>query len=205
MSDSKNVTCEYLVDNQLCRAVKEDEEGTTARQKSCVEAVKNSCCYLCSHKVSCEISCDYLDKSGTSRTTNQKSVNVDQEIERCHERIARLAGLFADGKIGEESFAVATKSLENRIESLKKAKDNPNVVLSSSAVAGRFEDASDGRPTLLWYIVPFLFGILGGLIGYVATKDEDKDMANGMLFFGILWSFILYFFYWIVVISILFR
>ncbi len=205
MSASKNVTCEYLTDNQFCKAVKEDEEATIARQKDYVEAVKNSCCYLCSHKASCEIGCDYLDKPRTSRTANQKSVNIDQDIERCHERIERLAGLLADGRIGEESFTVATKSLENRIESLRKAKDDPNVILSSSVAADRLEDKSYEKPTLLWYVVPFLFGILGGLIGYVATKDEDKDMVNGMLFFGILWSFILYFFYWIAITSILFR
>jgi len=67
------------------------------------------------------------------------------------------------------------------------------------------EEASSGRPTLLWYFVPFFFGILGGLVGYVGTKDEDKDMANGLLLFGAIWSIILYIFYWIVFSSLIFH
>jgi hypothetical protein len=46
------------------------------------------------------------------------------------------------------------------------------------------------RPTSLWYLVPFLFGILGGIVAYVAVKDRDADMAFGLLIFGILWTVI---------------
>jgi hypothetical protein len=203
MSENNMVKCEYLVDNQLCRSIIEDESGLSAREKGCLEAVKNLCCYLCSHRESCEISCSYLDKPGTSKVTDQKSVNVDQEIRQCQERIERLAGLLADGKIGEESYAAATKALENRIEALKKAKGNPNVMLSSSRGIIGSEDVSSGGPTLLWYLVPFFFGILGGIVGYVGTKDEDKGMADGLLLFGALWSIILYGIYWFAVLSLL--
>ena len=130
MSETNMVNCEHLVDNQLCKSIIEDESGLAVREKGCLETVKNLCCYLCSHRESCEISCSYLDKPGTSKVTDQKSVNVDQEIRQCQERIERLAGLLADGKIGEESYAAATKALENRLEALKKAKGNPNVMLS---------------------------------------------------------------------------
>ena len=129
-------------------------------------------------------------------------MSVDQEIRDCQERIERLAVLLADGKIGEQSYATATRTLENRLEALKKAKDNPNDMLSSSRGIDRFEGTSSERPTLFWYFVPFFFGILGGLVGYVATKDDDKDMANGLLLFGAIWSIILYIFYWFILTSI---
>lgn len=45
-------------------------------------------------------------------------------------------------------------------------------------------------PSLMWYLVPFFFGILGGIVGYVAVKDRDEDMAFGLLWFGIIWTVI---------------
>ena len=46
------------------------------------------------------------------------------------------------------------------------------------------------KPSSVWYLVPFLFGVVGGLIGYVAFRDEDSDMAKGLLIFGIFMSVI---------------
>ncbi len=205
MSESGTVDCEYLVDNQLCRSIVEDEEGKTAREKGCSQIVKNMCCYLCERRESCETSCSYLDKSGGSQITEQKTLNIEQETRACQERIARLAVLLADGKIGEQSYVAATKALEDRLEALKSARGNPNVLLFTSRDVGRSEEVSSGKPTLLWYFVPFFFGILGGLVGYVGTKDEDKDMANGLLLFGAVWSIILYIIYWIALSSLIFH
>ena len=52
-------------------------------------------------------------------------------------------------------------------------------------------------PSNLWYLVPFFFGIIGGLIAYVGTKDEDRDMATNLLVFGLFWSLILAFITWV--------
>lgn len=54
--------CEYLVNNRLCGALSEDEEGKNVRDESCTNELKNFCCYLCNLRYSCEISCNYLDK-----------------------------------------------------------------------------------------------------------------------------------------------
>lgn len=204
MSESSTLDCEFLVDNQLCGSIVEDEEARAAREKGCLQSVKNMCCYRCEHRESCEISCNYLDKPDASQSTGQKTLNIDQETRECQERIERLAVLLADGKIGEQSFLAATKALENKMDALKKAKSNPDIMLSTSRDVEGLEEASAGKPTLLWYLVPFFFGILGGLVGYVGTKDEDKDMANGLLLFGTVWSIILYIFYWIVLSSLIF-
>src|SRR4030042_3931086 len=140
MGESSTVDCEYLVDNQLCRSIIENEEGRDAREKGCSEAVKNLCCFLCARRESCDVGCNYLDKSGVVQNVSQSAVSIEQEIRTCEERIERLAVLLADGKIGEQSYVAATKALENRLDALKKAKSNPNVVLSSSSDVSGFED-----------------------------------------------------------------
>jgi len=40
-------------------------------------------------------------------------------------------------------------------------------------------------PSNLWYPVPFFFGTIGGLIDYIETKDDDREMAFNLLIFGI--------------------
>lgn len=42
-----------------------------------------------------------------------------------------------------------------------------------------------------WWLVPFMFGILGGIIAYVGVKEDDEDMASNLLIFGIVWSIVL--------------
>lgn len=44
------------------------------------------------------------------------------------------------------------------------------------------------KPSNAWYIVPFIFGLIGGLIGYLVVKEDDPDMATGLLWFGIFMS-----------------
>jgi uncharacterized membrane protein YvbJ len=42
------------------------------------------------------------------------------------------------------------------------------------------------RPTRAWFLVPFFFNILGGVVGYFAVKNDDKRMANELLTFGVI-------------------
>jgi hypothetical protein len=42
------------------------------------------------------------------------------------------------------------------------------------------------RPTRAWYIAPILFSILGGIIGYLAVRKKDKQLANRLLILGII-------------------
>jgi hypothetical protein len=46
-------------------------------------------------------------------------------------------------------------------------------------------------PSKAWYILPFLLGFIGGLIGYIGVKDRDEGMAESLLLLGILMTFIM--------------
>jgi hypothetical protein len=61
--------------------------------------------------------------------------------------------------------------------------------------SGRWETAqsyheSYERPSTIWYLVAFLFGLIGGLIAYVAVKDQDRSMADTCIAIGIVTTLI---------------
>jgi hypothetical protein len=43
----------------------------------------------------------------------------------------------------------------------------------------------ESSPSASWYLVPILFGLLGGIIMYAALRNEDEDMALRGLFLGV--------------------
>jgi hypothetical protein len=56
------------------------------------------------------------------------------------------------------------------------------------------------KPSLLWYLVPVFFSILGGIVGYVAVKHRDRDMASNLLTIGVFvlfFNFLIAWFTWI--------
>ena len=205
--EKEPVTCEYLVDGRLCKAVTELPEVASAREEFCKNNPKDYCCYLCSHRENCEIACSYLDtpRESTSIDSNL-SLKVERRIKKYEEEKVKLSVLFANGKIGEQSYLVATKTLERKIEELKKVKENPALLQETVVTVHKpdeFEQAFLTKPTALWYLVPFLFGIIGGIIAYIGTKDEDRGMADSLLIFGIIWTIILVMAYLAILSSIL--
>jgi CHASE2 domain-containing sensor protein len=47
------------------------------------------------------------------------------------------------------------------------------------------------KPSGVWYLLPLFFALLGGIVGYVAVKDRDASMANGLLLLGVVVTVIL--------------
>lgn len=115
--------CEYIMENRLCRAVEVQPEGKEIRREFCRNTPKNYCCYLCSDREMCDISCSYLDQQRKSASLDKDAQDeIDREISRYREEMTRLSVLLADGKIGEVSYTSATKTLEQKIKELNKVK-----------------------------------------------------------------------------------
>ena len=49
-----------------------------------------------------------------------------------------------------------------------------------------------------WYLVPFFFGIIGGIIAWAVNKDRDPGRARNLLIFGLVWSVV-----WFVVVGLI--
>ena len=52
------------------------------------------------------------------------------------------------------------------------------------------QEVLTSKPSSAWYLVPIFLGIIGGVVGYIAVKDEDRSMANNLLYIGIASSII---------------
>ena len=45
--------------------------------------------------------------------------------------------------------------------------------------------ASAEKPSNVWYLLPILLGIIGGIIGYIVIKAKDERMAKNILYVGL--------------------
>lgn len=183
----KKVDCEYFLDEGLCKAIIKGKEGKKAREESCLNESKNSCCYLCAEQRVCGISCFYLGKP-TDLSENEE--NINREIWNCKKTIERLSVLFAEGKIHEQTYLKSVETLEKKIDKLNKIKESPLTRSESPYDSEELENAFLEKPTTLWYLVPFLFGVLGGIVAFTRTKDRDEGMIFNLLVFGIVWNVI---------------
>jgi len=41
------------------------------------------------------------------------------------------------------------------------------------------------KTSYVWYLLPILFSILGGVIAYFLLKDKDKKTAKTMIYIGL--------------------
>jgi len=85
---AKAEKCEFF-DNGQCKALV--KEGAMSRDESCLNSNRSSCCYQCSRKDSCEISCDYLDDPKTYADTETTDIS-DKPILRQAGTLASQAG-----------------------------------------------------------------------------------------------------------------
>ncbi|MEM2154812.1 MAG: PCI domain-containing protein [Nitrososphaeria archaeon] len=52
------------------------------------------------------------------------------------------------------------------------------------------EEHKKPKSSLLWFLVPLFLGLLGGILAYLAVKDENREMASDLLILGILTTII---------------
>ena len=60
------------------------------------------------------------------------------------------------------------------------------------------EDVSDA-----WYLLPFFFTIIGGLIAWFVNKERDPKKARNFLIFGFIWTIAAIIIYVVVVAALL--
>ncbi len=136
-----------------------------------------------------------LWKNESYRSQNRHEVDIEQ----LREKINRLAVLFSQGEISEDSYKESVKAIEGNIDRLRRGVEIPTVMetrVPPTPYVRESDYVEHIEPSGLWWLVPFFFGIIGGIVAYVGVKDDDEDMAFNLLVFGILWSIagiILYF------------
>lgn len=116
--------------------------------------------------------------------------------------LKKFEALYKEGKISAATYSISIETLEKKLE-------KPNrlgVKLPSSKSAtledpfyqdshedtswykdrSSFKESNEYRepPSSWWYLAPLLFGLIGGLIGYVGLKDQDQGMAESILLLG---------------------
>lgn len=63
------------------------------------------------------------------------------------------------------------------------------------------EESSKVKSTPLLWLVPVFMGLLGGILMYIAVKDEDQEKANNAVLVGLLSSIAMIFVYVIFVMG----
>ena len=103
-------------------------------------------------------------------------VNVGMDVERDRGKFTYHLNLLKDAKVidQEGDFYRITKQGEEAL-----------------VTVGKLEMIRVRKRTMVWYIVPLLLGIAGGIIGYLVVKDDDPKMAKNLLILGILLTFLL--------------
>jgi hypothetical protein len=59
------------------------------------------------------------------------------------------------------------------------------------------------KPTPLLWLVPIFMGLLGGILMYIAVKDQDQEKANNAILVGLLSSIVMIFVYVIFVMGVM--
>jgi len=118
--------------------------------------------------------------------------------------IVELRAFEEDGLSKEEAISEFLKG-----EKLQLTEDDQEIkqIVAKGAYA-RYGDktykpstnlhVTKGKPTLLWYLVPIIFSLLGGLIAYVGVKGEDEEMAKNLLFVGFIVFIIQFLILWFI-------
>ena len=156
-----------------------------------------------------------LSIAGRQEKGNEQNAEVLGQIAKLREKIDSLTTLFSKGEIREATYVRGVKKIEDDINKLQQEHGIPRVehrrtpmTISEKARRKMIDELDEseetqyrhhnGSASQAWYLVPFFFGILGGIVAYVGVKDDDRDMADNLLLFGILWTFALIVLGWIV-------
>jgi len=167
------------------------EKGKT-RKEAILEVSKNMKFQVLEAEVE-----TWMKRRKDEASKENKKQKLEQQIKDREKTIEKLTALLSEGEITEESYKTAIKKIEKDMKDLRSGKEisvteEKEETIEKPKTHRRSYDYAYAyaEPTKLWYLVPLLFGIIGGLIGYVGVKDEDEDMARALLFLGFFITFV---------------
>ena len=151
-------------------------------------------------------------KDKTERQAIEHNTAIQSQIVKLREKIDTLTVNFSKGKISEEIYLRAVKTIEEEISKLR-GEQKTSVIerqqlqapktnfrpVSVETTEVKEETHYYGSPSAFWWLVPFLFGLIGGIVAYIGVKDDDSDMADKLLIFGIIWTIVLFILGWILI------
>ncbi|MCR3907093.1 MAG: PCI domain-containing protein [Tenericutes bacterium] len=94
----------------------------------------------------------------------------------------------------EKERIVASIDMVNKVVTINQAPKK--IQTESTTYVPQRTFSKNPNPSSGWYLVPLFFGLLGGIFGYTAVKNDDPDMANTLLWVGILSSVIGLIIFW---------
>lgn len=62
--------------------------------------------------------------------------------------------------------------------------------MADTAVQSKPAASRSGRSTRLWYIVPILLGIIGGIIAWIVLRKKDPSLGKNCFIVGIVFLII---------------
>jgi len=147
-------------------------------------------------------------KTATISLVEESSI-AEGEVKKLQDKMNEIAGLYADGKIGQDTYLTTSSAIENKIEQYKSAEAKENSQKykpdSSPYTSVNKTKMRNQRHSAIWYLAPLFLGLLGGLIGYIVVKDDDKPMANNLILFGVLMTIVIIIFSWVLYFWFLFH
>ena len=70
-------------------------------------------------------------------------------------------------------------------------RDNSNINLADVKI----------KPTPLLWLVPIFMGLLGGILMYIAVKDQDQEKANSAILVGIVSTIVMIIVYGVIIMG----
>jgi hypothetical protein len=114
-------------------------------------------------------------------------VNVSHILRITHEiRLPEAVTVALLKKLIQEGKLAGHLDMITNVLTIERTPEQPIGTRRSEELYTQTTRTYTAKPSSAWYLLPLFMGIIGGLIGYLVVKDDDPDMASGLLYFGIL-------------------
>jgi hypothetical protein len=130
----------------------------------------------------CSESCETTDSGAGHR---EKNFSLDSFINN-----DKRDGLMADDDLANSTLKETTAVKKDNVDfcSICRGEIDPWTVVCPKCGFAQCRLKPDEKVSRMWYLLPFLFGFIGGIVAWSALKDRNCPMAQNMLIIGIIWT-----------------